>query len=236
MSIIQNFPASLTLAQLQELVDHAEPGVGPVDALSVSQLNNSSITAITFDTAVIITSPVSVLVEATGAAPPSLIPMARGQCLIVGQVKELIAYVAKDENLLAARSVSCLQAFGWSREQAIAIASSIKSESSFNPAAVGDENTGSPAYGLCQWRGSRQIDFENSQHRPLNGSTFHEQLEFISWELDHTEHVAGGLLRAANTIEDATKVVCVKYERPQNPAIATATRIAYAKQLDGNLA
>jgi hypothetical protein len=233
MAIIQNFDGTLGQADLQTQIGAAEAGAGPVDGLSTAVLAGASVTAVVFDTSILLAGPVSTLVTTGMPSPPGNIPYVRGQCLIHSASVDEIAFVPKDENTLAARAVSFLQSFGWTRPQAIGITANIRYEGNFDPAALGDSGT---AYGLCQWRGSRQTDFAtSSQGLPLVGSTFREQLQFILWELNNTYHVAGGLLRATTNPTDAATVVCVNYEVPKNPAIDTPIRVAYALHLDAIL-
>jgi hypothetical protein len=127
MSVVQNFDPALNLAQLQALTDQQEPADGPIDGLSTSTLNGAAVTIITFDTAISVNNPISILAPIAAQAPAGLIPFVKGNCLISGIVENLIAYTPKDPNLLPARAVSFLQAFGWSRSQAIGIAASVPS-------------------------------------------------------------------------------------------------------------
>lgn len=229
MSVIQNYPADLTLAELQALLHQDEPAIGPIDQIAATKFSGADVTGITFDTAIMIDGPVSVLVAATGGVPPNRIPFVGGQCLISGRAQDLVVYVPLDLDLLARRTVSTMQALGFSPEQAVGIAANINSESGFNPSSVGDNGT---AYGLCQWRGPRQTDFQTSQTKALQGSSFRDQLLFIVWELDHTfKTKAGNVFRKTKSVDEATTVFCQKYEIPKDPAAATNQRVAYADKL-----
>ena len=139
----------------------------------------------------------------TGAAPQA-IPVARsgatpqsGQTAGRGSAEEAM-------NFFIGR--------GWTREQAAGIVGNLAHESStFNPNDIGDNGR---AYGIAQWREPRQADFERWAGRPIRGSTFQQQLEFIQYELTQgKERSAGNRLRQARTAAEAAEIVDVFYER-----------------------
>ena len=100
---------------------------------------------------------------------------------------------------------------GWTAEQAAGIVSNLKSESSLNPNAQGDNGR---AYGIAQWHPDRQKQFEKVYGKPIQGSSVNEQLEFVDWELKNTESKAGDKLKQAKTAKEAGSIVSKEYERP----------------------
>jgi LysM repeat protein len=101
---------------------------------------------------------------------------------------------------------------GWSPEQAAGLVANLQAESgqNLNPAAW---NPGEKAYGIAQWRGSRQQDFANAMRKPLQDSSLQDQLEFVQHELNNKEANAGQRLKSAKTAEDAAAIVDQYYER-----------------------
>jgi LysM repeat protein len=101
---------------------------------------------------------------------------------------------------------------GWSPEQAAGLVANLQAESgrNLNPAAF---NPGEQAYGIAQWRGSRQQDFAKAMRKPLQGSDLQDQLEFVQWELNNKEANAGRRLKSAKTAEEAAAIVDQFYER-----------------------
>ena len=109
-------------------------------------------------------------------------------------------------------AVEFFQKQGWTKEQAVGIVANIKRESNFNPNAVGD---GGKAFGLAQWHPDRQGEFAKLFGKPMQQSSFEEQLAFIHFELTRgKEQRAGNLLRGAQTGYDAAAIVSKHYERP----------------------
>jgi LysM repeat protein len=101
---------------------------------------------------------------------------------------------------------------GWSQEQAAGLVANLQAESgqNLNTAAL---NPGEQAYGIAQWRGSRQQDFAKAMGKPLQGSSLQDQLEFVQWELTNKEANAGQRLKSAKTAEEAAAIVDQYYER-----------------------
>lgn len=101
---------------------------------------------------------------------------------------------------------------GWSQEQAAGLVANLQTESgqNLNPAAW---NPGEKAYGIAQWRGSRQQDFANAMRKSIEGSSLQDQLEFVQHELNNKEANAGRRLKSATTAEDAAAIVDQYYER-----------------------
>jgi len=104
----------------------------------------------------------------------------------------------------------------WGDPQAAGLIANIEAESSFRQDAVGD---GGLAFGLCQWHGDRQANFQRKFGHNIRASTFEEQLEFIDFELgpQGTETRAGNLLKTAQSAEQAGEIVSIHYERPSDP-------------------
>lgn len=105
---------------------------------------------------------------------------------------------------------------GWSPAQAAGIVGNLFAESRFRTGAVGDQGT---AHGIAQWRGERQDTFRRVIGRPLQGSSFEDQLRFVDWELRNTERAAGQRLRSAQTPDDAADIFARHYERPAGWAL-----------------
>lgn len=109
-------------------------------------------------------------------------------------------------------AVEFFQKQGWTKEQAVGIVANIKRESQFDHKAVGD---GGKAFGLAQWHPDRQGEFAKLFGKPIQQSSFEEQLAFIHFELTQgKEQRAGNLLRSAQTGYDAAAIVSKHYERP----------------------
>jgi len=123
---------------------------------------------------------------------------------------------------------------GWSPEQAAGLVANLQTESgqNLNPAAL---NPKEQAYGIAQWRGSRQQDFAKEMRKPLQGSSLQDQLEFVQWELNNTESQAGQALKGAKTAKDAAAIVDHYYERSNGQArqkrMAMAAALAPATQM-----
>lgn len=117
---------------------------------------------------------------------------------------------------------------GWAPEQAAGLVANLQAESGQNidPGAVGD---GGKAYGIAQWHGSRQQDFQRVMGRPINGSSLQDQLNFVQWELNNTESRAAQALKNARTAEEAAAIIDQYYER--SSGAARQKRIAQATQL-----
>ena len=123
---------------------------------------------------------------------------------------------------------------GWSPEQAAGLVANLQAESgrNLNPAAW---NPGEKAYGIAQWRGSRQQDFANAMRKPIEGSSLQDQLEFVQHELNNKEANAGRRLKNAKTTEDAAAIVDQYYERSsgahRQKRIAMAAALAPSTQM-----
>jgi hypothetical protein len=124
---------------------------------------------------------------------------------------------------------------GWSPAQAAGLVANLQAESgqNLNPGAL---NPREQAYGIAQWRGSRQKDFAREMGKPMQGSSLQDQLQFVQWELNNTETKAARALKSAKTAEDAAAIVDQYYERSSGQArqkrmamaaaLAPSTRLA----------
>lgn len=111
-----------------------------------------------------------------------------------------------------AQVIDFFKSKGWTPAQAQGITANIQRESDFNHQLPGDDGT---AYGLAQWRGDRQAEFQKMFGHDIHKSTFAEQLEFIHHELTNgTEKAAGDALRVATTPREAGAAISKLYERP----------------------
>jgi hypothetical protein len=102
---------------------------------------------------------------------------------------------------------------GYSKEAAAGIVGNLVFESGMRPTIPGDQGT---SFGLAQWHAERfdQLrDYAKSVSKDWRDPQ--TQLEFVDRELRTTESVAGGLLRAATTPEQAAAVFAQAYERPK---------------------
>jgi hypothetical protein len=119
---------------------------------------------------------------------------------------------------------------GWTKAQAAGIVANLRTESSLNAGAVGDNGA---AYGLGQWHGDRQANFEKLFGHSIKQGTYQEQLAFVQWELNHSERGAGTALRNAKTAQQAGAIVSARYERPADKAGNEARRGALAARIAG---
>ncbi|HEY0179198.1 MAG TPA: phage tail tip lysozyme [Dokdonella sp.] len=118
---------------------------------------------------------------------------------------------------------------GWTRAQAAGIVANLRAESGVDPGRA--QNGGGPGYGLAQWEGPRQASFRQWAGHDIHGSSFQEQLEFVQYELTHTESGAGSALRGATSASDAGAIVCRYYERPADTAGQSSYRAGLAQQI-----
>jgi LysM repeat protein len=117
---------------------------------------------------------------------------------------------------------------GWSPEQAAGLVANLQAESGqkLDPNIFGDGGAG---YGIAQWHGARQRDFQRVMNRPLKGSSLEDQLKFVQWELTHSEKRAGDRLKAAKSAAEAAAIVDQYYER--SSGIHRDKRIKLAQNL-----
>ena len=117
---------------------------------------------------------------------------------------------------------------GWTPEQAAGLVANLQAESGQNldPNIFGDGGAG---YGIAQWHGPRQRDFQRIMGKPLKGSSLEDQLKFVQWELTHSEKRAGARLKDAKTAAEAAAIVDQYYER--SSGIHRDKRIKLAQNL-----
>lgn len=101
---------------------------------------------------------------------------------------------------------------GWPAHQAAGIVGSLQQES-FHDLRTGISGDAGQAYGIAQWHGDRQRNFESVYGKPIQGSSLEEQLAFVQWELENTEKAAAANLRNATTASEAATVMGRDYER-----------------------
>jgi Phage tail lysozyme/LysM domain len=129
-----------------------------------------------------------------------------------------------------AEAMRYFQSQGWSKEQAAGIVANLQAESGLNPSIVGD---GGAAYGIGQWHPDRQANFARFAGHSIRNSTFAEQLQFVQWELTHTESRAGNALKGADSASEAAAIFCRLYERPADIPGQSAYRGRLANQIMG---
>lgn len=114
---------------------------------------------------------------------------------------------------------------GWTKAQAAGIVGNLAQESTLNPNAV---NKNGGAMGIGQWMGARAKQFQQIEGIPLKGASYDKQLDFVNWELNHSESRAGNALRHQTDSDVAATIVDQQYERPGNDG-SLGRRIAYAQ-------
>lgn len=118
---------------------------------------------------------------------------------------------------------------GWKPWQAAGIVGNLQQESTkyLDPNITNQIGM----YGIAQWDTSRRKNFERQYKKPIYGSSFDEQLQYIQWELYNTHKKAGMMLREAKTVEEATRIFQNHYEVA--PGQNDNQRLANAKALVG---
>lgn len=118
---------------------------------------------------------------------------------------------------------------GWTPAQAAGIVANLVAESDLQPSATGDAGN---AYGIAQWHAGRQQAFQDFTGRPIQGTTFQDQMQFVQHELTTgAEHAAGNRLRNTTSANDAGSVVSQYYERPADRQGEAARRGARAENI-----
>ena len=117
----------------------------------------------------------------------------------------------------AKSAVSFFMGKGWSPAQAAGIVGNLQAESgaNLNTSAVGD---GGLAYGIAQWHPDRQARFKQVYGKDIHGSSLDDQLEFVHWELTHTEANAGNRIKGCDTPQAAAATMDQYYERSNGAA------------------
>jgi hypothetical protein len=106
------------------------------------------------------------------------------------------------------RVAAYLQANGFTREQAQGMAAGAYAESLHDPGAV---NPTSGAFGVGQWLGERKAQlFKRYGRHP----TLNQQLEFMVWELTHTEGAAADSIRGSGSARGALRAYVQNFMRP----------------------
>jgi len=126
------------------------------------------------------------------------------------------------------QAVEFFVSMNWTVEQAAGIVANLEAESNLNPSASGDSGT---AWGIAQWRGERQANFEALFGKPIHQSSFEDQLAFVHAELQRAEKRAGDALAACTTAAEAADTICRLYERPKYPDKDAAIRMVLAESI-----
>lgn len=113
---------------------------------------------------------------------------------------------------------------GMSQAQAAGIVGNLMQESSLNPQAVSRDGR---AFGLMQLRGDRVQSFQHVMGVPIQQATAMQQLQYLVWELHHSEKRAYEALQKTTTAGEAAKAFGLLDERFGNDG-SLAKRIAYA--------
>ena len=104
---------------------------------------------------------------------------------------------------------------GWTKNQSAGIVANLEAESSTrldHTASKSDEG----AYGIAQWRGTRQTTFARVFGKSIKQSSFEEQLAYVDWELRNSHVSAGNRLRASSSAYDAGSIITIYYEIPSD--------------------
>lgn len=110
---------------------------------------------------------------------------------------------------------------GWTKAQAAGIVANLDAESGLRSIP---QYGGGPGYGIAQWEGPRQAEFQRWSGHDIHGSSFAEQLRFVQYELTHTEAGAGNALKQTNDAREAGQIVTRLYERPADTAGQSVAR------------
>ena len=110
---------------------------------------------------------------------------------------------------------------GWTKAQAAGIVANLDAESGLRSIP---QNGGGPGYGIAQWEGPRQAEFQRWSGHDIHGSSFAEQLRFVQHELTGTEAGAGNALKQTNDAREAGQIVTRLYERPADTAGQSVAR------------
>lgn len=114
---------------------------------------------------------------------------------------------------------------------ACGVLSNIKSESSFNPNALGDNGT---SYGICQWHNSRWTKLQDfCNNNGYNWRTLEGQLHYLEYELKYSyPSVWNKLISVENSSSGAYEAGwywCYYFEIPANRDTVSVNRGNYAK-------
>ncbi|MBN8887459.1 MAG: LysM peptidoglycan-binding domain-containing protein [Rudaea sp.] len=103
---------------------------------------------------------------------------------------------------------------GWSREQAAGIVANLEVESAHTLDPHIQQYGGGPGYGIAQWEGPRQAQFQQVMGKDIHNASYGDELQFVQWELTHSESSAGNALRTQTSAYGAGMSVLNNYERP----------------------
>jgi hypothetical protein len=117
---------------------------------------------------------------------------------------------------------------GWTLAQAAGIVANLQAESGLRPDVTGD---GGLAYGIAQWHPDRQAYFARLNGKPIQGSSFEDQLAFVHAELHSIEKTAGNMLANCKTAREAGACVSIRYERPADRTGEANKRAAIAERI-----
>lgn len=106
---------------------------------------------------------------------------------------------------------------GYTSEQAAGIVGNLIAESNLNTGAEGDKGLkGGSSFGIAQWREGRLRQFEKLYGKHVKDASYHEQLQFILWELQNTHQSANRDILNSTTVEGASSAFTKKFEIPAN--------------------
>lgn len=124
---------------------------------------------------------------------------------------------------------------GYTSEQASGIVGNLIAESGLNTQAEGDKGfKGGSSYGIAQWRESRLKQFEKIFGKHVKDASFHEQLQFILWELQNTHQSANRGILNSNTVEGASSAFTTKFEVPANKEQVAINRFGMSNSVFRN--
>ncbi|HLI17449.1 MAG TPA: phage tail tip lysozyme [Rhodanobacteraceae bacterium] len=127
-----------------------------------------------------------------------------------------------------AQAMAYFTSQGWTPQQAAGIVANLTAESGLRTNAYGDNGQ---AYGLAQWHKDRQRAFEKFTGRPIQGSSFAQQLAFVNHELQTSEKRAGDWLKRAGNAYMAGALVSLMYERPAGGQVEAERRARMAQMM-----
>jgi len=116
---------------------------------------------------------------------------------------------------------------GFTKEQSAGITGNLMAEggSDLNIKAVGD---GGLAKGIGQWHPDRQANFKRVIGKDIDKSSFSDQLEFVTWELNNTHKKALQAIQGSKTPTQAARNFSNLYELPK---VYNKDRENYANEL-----
>ncbi|MBQ3080003.1 MAG: InlB B-repeat-containing protein [Clostridia bacterium] len=151
-----------------------------------------------------------------------------GSCLFVALILPFILSSAKagtQENIEIIYTY-LTENYGLNKAAVCGILSNIRSESNFNPEAIGDSGN---AYGICQWNSRRQSLINYCERNGFESwKSLEGQLGYLVYELENNKKSVGTYLKnVPNTAQgayDAAYYFCVYFEIPANRYVKGVTR------------